>query len=180
MHNYQDNPQVQYPPGSTPPPPYNPSILPYPTQGVIQQTQTPYTHAYQPQQYQQLHNEEIIRVEPKESKNVHTKKDRIRNATEIMDFEPVVVGPCLWVLIIIGIVCCCILGLFALFFAILACFKEYSGRIGSAVRLAKAARVLAILSIVMGIVIIVINLLLRFALPQDYFKYIWDGKNQGN
>ena len=182
MNNYPNNPQVQYPsdPASTPPPPYNPSILPYPKQGVVHQTPTPYIHAYQPQNYQQLNNEEINRVEPAKPNNVSTRKDRIQHATEIMDFEPVIVGPCLWVLIIVGIFCCCILGLFALIFAALACFKEYSGRIGSAVRLAKAARVLAILSIVLGIVIIAINLLLRFAVPEDYFKYIWDGNNKRN
>ena len=182
MNYYQNNPQVHYPPdlGSAPPPPYNPSVLPYPTQGVFHQTPQPYIQAHQPQNYRQLHNEELVRVEPVKSKNVTTRNDRVKNATEIIDFEPVVVGPCLWVLIIVGIFCCCILGIVAFIFAAFACYKEYSGRIGSAVRLAKAARVLAILSIVFGIVIIGINLLLRFAVPQDYFDYIWDGMNNKN
>ncbi|KAI6659603.1 hypothetical protein LOD99_14526 [Oopsacas minuta] len=181
MYNYQGNPQLQYPSqiSSAPPPPYNPTVVQYPTQPVSIPSVVPYIPVNQPQAYQQLQDDDIPRNEARQSKLFPTRRERAHHVTEIMDFEPVVVGPCLWVLIITGLFCCFILGIFALVFAALACFKEYSGRIGTAIRLAKAARVISVLSIIMGMVIITVNLLLEFTVPQDYSKYLWDGWHQG-
>eukprot|EP00800_Vazella_pourtalesii_P018383 TRINITY_DN5877_c1_g3_i1.p1 TRINITY_DN5877_c1_g3~~TRINITY_DN5877_c1_g3_i1.p1 ORF type:complete len:182 (+),score=10.99 TRINITY_DN5877_c1_g3_i1:262-807(+) len=178
MYNYQTDNPLPYPSqSSSAPPPYNPSAFQYPPPSTSQPPVA--SHITLPQTYAKYHEDALPREEDRQFTNYPQRRDRAREVSEIIDFEPVVVGPCLWVLIIAGIFCCCILGVFALLFATLACFKEYSGRIGTAVRLAKAARVLAILSIMIGMIIITVNLLLEFTVPQDYTKYLWDGWNQG-
>ena len=180
MYNYQANNPLPFPShSSSAPPPYNPSALQYPPPQTSQPPLTSYIPVNQPQAYQKYQEDALPRVENEQCGNYSQRRNRAREVSEIIDFEPVVVGPCLWIMIIVGVFCCCILGIIALLFAALACFKEYSGSIGTAVRLAKAARVLAILSIIIGMIIITLNLLLKFTVPQDYTKYLWDGWNQG-
>lgn len=179
MDNYLGYPQQQQYGtniGSAPPPPYNPNVPNYQAQPVLQPPVV--FQCNHPQTTDQRHDIGVKQSESTHPNFSRQNRDKINQVRDIVDFEPVVVGPCLWILVIIAIFCCCILGFIALIVAIIACSKEYAGRIAVAVRYAKAARILSILSIVLGFVIICINILLRFSIPQDFSRYGWDNWNQ--